>query len=426
VKAQKAEQARELIAAGWSNRSVARHLRTHATSVAALRADMGLPVSHRTTTTLEAAWWALCEEGPDGHRYWAGPTTNADNSPILRHAGREYTARRVAFKIRHGRWPTGVTRPGCGDRACISPDHMDDFETRHKCRQVLAEVRGIRRRVERCKHGHDLAVHGRFRDDGTVRYCEVCRSTRDQESRRSASAEPAPLRTAAPAAAAQTRRPTMVDAQPARAHVELLRSGGMSAKAIARAAGVSHGTVEYLIYGRPCSGRQPAKQLRASNAQKLMAVRPGQPEPERPSRTLSAIGSQRRLQALVLGGWPIPHLAARLGCPPSELRTNLLGDNPAFTSNESVAALYNRLWDQDPTRHGVPADRAALARDRATRAEWAVPLAWDDDTIDDPAASPDSTGHCGRPRGPALHRLTGTPLCARCRSVETRTTAAAA
>ena len=45
-----------------------------------------------------------------------------------------------------------------------------------------------------------------------------------------------------------------------------------------------------------------------------------------------------------------------------------------------VADLYDQLWDQPGNR----AKSINLARARG----WALPLAWDDDEIDDPAATP--------------------------------------
>ena len=47
----------------------------------------------------------------------------------------------------------------------------------------------------------------------------------------------------------------------------------------------------------------------------------------------------------------------------------------------AVEDLYDRAW-QGPRRPST------ASRRRAVTAGWAPPLAWDDDTIDDPAASP--------------------------------------
>jgi DNA-binding NarL/FixJ family response regulator len=67
-----------------------------------------------------------------------------------------------------------------------------------------------------------------------------------------------------------------------------------------------------------------------------------------------------------------------------------------------VCALYDRLWDVAPPLETADQRRsAAKSRNRAARYGWAVPLAWDDDTIDCPDAKPDH-GH-GRP-GAAAER----------------------
>src|SRR5260370_105288 len=61
----------------------------------------------------------------------------------------------------------------------------------------------------------------------------------------------------------------------------------------------------------------------------------------------------------------------------------------AAAAARRVRKLYDKLWDQPPGE-ATRGQRisAAKARGHAARHNWPPPLAWDDDTIDDPAAQP--------------------------------------
>ena len=52
--------------------------------------------------------------------------------------------------------------------------------------------------------------------------------------------------------------------------------GGLTAAAVAELAGVRHGVVDLLLYGRPSRGQPPSRQIRTVNAERLLAVQPGQ------------------------------------------------------------------------------------------------------------------------------------------------------
>jgi len=95
------------------------------------------------------------------------------------------------------------------------------------------------------------------------------------------------------------------------------------------------------------------------------------------------VGTRRRLQALVAFGYPRCYLADRIGMLPSNFG-RLLSD-----SNSQVLAITARkvvaLFDELSATPG-PSSRA---RKDGARRGWAVPMAWDDDTIDDPLAAPD-------------------------------------
>lgn len=174
-----------------------------------------------------------------------------------------------------------------------------------------------------------------------------------------------------------------VDADPAREHVLQLMAAGMGWKRIAKTAGVTLSIVSRLIYGKAETGSRPQPRIRASNAEKILAVRW-----EPTSRThVDATGTHRRLQALATLGWSDSKLATRLGMAGCNYARMMRTDRVYARTAAAVRALYDQLWDvpppEDDHRDRIAASRA---RNRATRLRWAPPLAWDDDTIDDPSA----------------------------------------
>lgn len=102
-----------------------------------------------------------------------------------------------------------------------------------------------------------------------------------------------------------------------------------------------------------------------------------------------AVGSRRRLQALMTLGWTSPQLADHLGWDPKEVWRKLsVRERVTATSAEQIAELYERLWDsRPPTPRSWQAVRAMTKTlNNARRRGWAPPMAWDD--IDDPNERP--------------------------------------
>ncbi|MFD5220283.1 hypothetical protein ACFWMH_21865 [Streptomyces tendae] len=132
--------------------------------------------------------------------------------------------------------------------------------------------------------------------------------------------------------------------------------------------------------------------------------------------TVPAVGTVRRLQALAVAGWPTSRLSRETGLTPYRLMLLLKGITQVATREEArtVAAVYVRLGGASPGLCGVSHIAARAARERAGTAGWAPPAAWDDDTIDDPAAIPQWTGYCGTVRGARAHERDGLPLCPPC------------
>lgn len=148
----------------------------------------------------------------------------------------------------------------------------------------------------------------------------------------------------------------------------------MSWVAIAQAADSSASHLREIA-----SGRMP--RIKHTTHNKIMAIRP---EPSG-GQYIDATGSIRRVRAL----HAIGHTALTIAQAADSHRSRilpLLDGHPRLRRSLAVRieAAYNKLANQ-------PGDNAR-ARNRAAREGWAPPGAWDDDTIDNPAARPQLGG----------------------------------
>ena len=179
----------------------------------------------------------------------------------------------------------------------------------------------------------------------------------------------------------------LVDAEPARQHMRSLMSQGMGWKRVANCAGVANGTAYVILYGKggtdPGEHRPPRRRIRRDIADRILAVRLDLAD----GAHVEAVGTTRRLRALVATGWAQSLLASRLGISASNATPLFDGSraNVQLRTVRAVRDLYDELWD-------TPGD-STRARNDARRKGWFPPLAWDDDTIDDPASRP----HPGEP-----------------------------
>lgn len=180
-------------------------------------------------------------------------------------------------------------------------------------------------------------------------------------------------------------RTIYVPADRARAHVRALQDQGMGWKRVARAAGIDTSVMWKLLYGDPSRGMAPSKRVRPTTEAKILATRldlaVGLP--------VDATGTQRRLQALVTLGWSIGQISAHTGIDRQPLDKAIHGGAISVGTREGVRQAYDRLWNAAPPetnqRERIAASRS---RRRAALNRWAPPMAWDDDTIDDPATGP--------------------------------------
>lgn len=151
-------------------------------------------------------------------------------------------------------------------------------------------------------------------------------------------------------------------------------------------------------------GDRPA--INRLTEEKVLTARPA------PARArgmyIDATPSVRRVQALMTIGHPQHAIAAAAGTPTNRVRLLATGQT---VMRQMLADKIETAWQ---TLRDTPGG-STRARNMAARLGWAPPIAWDDDTIDDPDAIPDWTGHCGTDRGWWAHRDHAIPTCQPCR-----------
>lgn len=173
----------------------------------------------------------------------------------------------------------------------------------------------------------------------------------------------------------------MVPVAPVREHVVGLMAGAVGIERIAEAAQVSRSAVLDVYFGprgaaKAGRERDPLKRtMRESNARRILAVTSDDID----AAVVPAVGTVRRLRALVAIGWTESQLAERLGMQVGNFSRLILGMRERVLIGTYVATceLFSQAW-------AVPlsGSRADAARRLAKRHRWLGPLAWDD--IDDP------------------------------------------
>lgn len=177
----------------------------------------------------------------------------------------------------------------------------------------------------------------------------------------------------------------MIDAAPVREHLEQLLAEGFTQEAIAITAGVPHQSISDFTQHR---GRKRGLRHRTypDFAQRILAVTPATINAGR----IDSTGTRRRVLALVAHGWPLVHIGRQLGMDPSRADQIILTKRVYVTTRNRIAEGYDRIKQLQPEKHGVPAPKAAQARERAKAKRWPTPSYWDRhaDGIDDPHFEP--------------------------------------
>lgn len=162
------------------------------------------------------------------------------------------------------------------------------------------------------------------------------------------------------------------DATLVREHVAKLRELGWTWPQIGDAAGLSSAVPFHLMSGRRY------RRVLTETAEALLAI---QPEMRGSHRGVDGTGTYRRCEALLWMGWPWAEINRRVGLKPYTLATlRTRGEPVSFRVAQAVAAVYEEL-----SHLPGPSKQTAT---KARRAGYAPPLAWDEDTIDDPKARP--------------------------------------
>lgn len=167
--------------------------------------------------------------------------------------------------------------------------------------------------------------------------------------------------------------PRRVPAGQARDHILFLLERGHTYETIGREAGVSRTTIRDVAVGV-----RPALQPRTHRAIMALAPRPAMGAAN--NDKVAAVGSYRRLRALMTLGYRRCDLAERIQPGVTLVLERGPEARVRATTHEAIKRHYEQMrWEPGPSR-----DSAARAR----RAGYDPPEAWDEDTIDDPTARP--------------------------------------
>lgn len=176
----------------------------------------------------------------------------------------------------------------------------------------------------------------------------------------------------------------LVDAEPARAHIEQLHQQGLSYATIARRAGVSIAGLSRIRRAIPCRPRHERvytdtlRAILAVQADHLVSGLPG-------GASASDRGTVRRLHALRAIGWPAELIAAKAGLARRTLTR--AGSSTSFEAetHRRIYDVYDLLHDQDPLLAGAEPSVVKRNQTLARRNGWPTPTGWIDiDTDEQP------------------------------------------
>ncbi len=163
-----------------------------------------------------------------------------------------------------------------------------------------------------------------------------------------------PACTAANTAATRTRRrrtvfgyrdeSTLVNVGPTRQQIARLRDAGIGYARLANLTGTSTRHLRDLTRTTSnTAGKGPIRRIRAGLADALLAIDPGTTPHLR-----AAIGTRRRVTALIALGWPLPYIAARLGRRTDSLARTLAAQRVTAGTAAAAALLYDELSGDPP------------------------------------------------------------------------------
>ena len=105
---------------------------------------------------------------------WAG-VRNQDGYGRMRVHGRYVTAHRLAYEIRKGPSPDGLTLDHlCRNRGCVNPDHLDAVSHKEICLRGTS-FSAINAAKTHCPQGHELSGGNLYVHPRGERICRTCR-----------------------------------------------------------------------------------------------------------------------------------------------------------------------------------------------------------------------------------------------------------
>ena len=174
----------------------------------------------------------------------------------------------------------------------------------------------------------------------------------------------------------------LVDAEPVREHLRTLSANGIGARRVAELTRISSGGLNRILYGG--EGRPPCRRVKSEIAQAILAIKPTA-EALSDGALVDGTSTRRRIQGMAAIGWPLSDQGRRCGRDPRNYTYLLNAEQVTVKTARMVRELYDALSAVAPP----PGRLTNRTRAWAARKGYAPPLAWDDDTIDDPAAQPD-------------------------------------
>lgn len=190
----------------------------------------------------------------------------------------------------------------------------------------------------------------------------------------------------------------------------LVVADGMTAQEISAASGVPLAAVRNLVrYGEQEGQHQVT--LATEEAILGVAVPVGHRKELAFGSQIDSTGSHRRMEALMAGGFHSVYLSQELGGLKGrgDLARNMVsgtsGSGRRVYSGhaERIRQLFERLADTAPAEVGILHYESVRIEKFARQRGFAPRHCWDDDTIDDPGAIPEWTGHCGSTAGYDIH-----------------------
>jgi hypothetical protein len=173
-----------------------------------------------------------------------------------------------------------------------------------------------------------------------------------------------------------TTTPHRVDAEPTRRHIRKLYAAGFTDRRIAALTGLAPETISSFTRPINRAGNRKGVKHRCQPdvAAKILAVCAEEALPG----LVDTTATRRRMQALIARGWPIEHIAQRIGMSGNHLRLTVKRPRVYGRTAQAVTDVYEQLKNRRPERNGVTKAQADRARRRAAANRWPTPAYWAD------------------------------------------------